>query len=94
VGQQRLPAEDLPTVVRNHHVAPRLRDEQGREALSRGLELQQKAAALDPDHVHIAERRRRRRRLERRVGPAVFLALLIGVAVVGRLLEWWPTPLN
>jgi hypothetical protein len=94
VPHRRVTANDLPVVARNHHVTPRLADAQGREALSLGLALQRKAAALDPDHVHVAERRRRNRRLERRLGPALIFALLIVVALLGRWQQWWPTPLN
>jgi len=94
VPHRRVTADDLPVVARNHHVTPHLDDEQGREALSLGLALQRKAAAVDPDHVHVAERRRRRRRLERRFGPALFIALLVVVAFIGRWQQWWPTPLN
>jgi hypothetical protein len=94
VSHRRVTADDLPVVARNHHVTPHLDDAQGREALSLGLALQRKAAAADPDHVQVAERRRRRRRLQRRFGPALFIALLMVVALLGRWQQWWPTPLH
>ncbi len=83
---------DLPVVVRNHHAAPRLAEEQGREALSLGLELQVAAQALAPEQAEDL-RLLRRRHIVRLAALAYTLEAGAGLATGGAVLGWWPNPL-
>ncbi len=90
VGRRSRTQVDLPVVVRHHHAAPRLAEEQGREALSFGLDLQRSATALAPEHARIAREEQRRRRIlrwSRRVGA---LDLVAAAAAVAAWSSGWP----
>jgi hypothetical protein len=82
---------DLPPVPREHHAFPGLADEQGREALRVGLELQHSAVNLDPQHARAYADALRRRRVIR-LSALVFAleaAALLAVSI-GQAMNWWP----
>jgi len=82
---------DLPRVHREHHAAPSLSEDQGREALRLGRQLQDSAAQLDPQHARAHAARQRRRRVIRLSLLVFVLEIGAAVAVVGDGLHWWPT---
>jgi hypothetical protein len=89
--EQGLPvARELPVVPRDHHVAPHLTDEQGREALRVALRLQEFAVTLDPLQAHTQAVARRRTRVVRLAVVAFALEVAAAVAVFGQGLPWWP----
>jgi hypothetical protein len=82
---------DLPRVHRDHNVAPRMADEQAREALRVGLDLQQTAVHLDPQHAREAADAVLRQHILHLAVLAFILEIAVGVVVIGAALDWWPT---
>jgi hypothetical protein len=82
---------DLPRVHRDHFAAPGLGEEQGREALRLGRQLQESAVGLDAQHARDHADRLRRRRVIRLSALVFALEICAGVAVVGNALQWWPS---
>lgn len=78
-------------VHRDHHAAPSLREEQGREALRFGRDLQDFAATLGPQHARAHADALRRKRVIRLSLLVFVLEIEASIAVVGQALGWWPT---
>ena len=82
---------ELPVVHRDHHAAPSLGDEKGRDALRFGRDLRQSAVTLAPQHARAYADARRRKRVIRLSLLVLALEIEASIAVAGHALGWWPT---
>ncbi len=90
MGQRRY--VELPVVERRHYAAPALTETQGRAALRLGLDLQEAADALAPEHARLFRQDAKRFRIHRLTQLVLAADAFGAILVAGGWFGWWPGP--